>query len=92
MKGNCLSGAVEYEINQLDAAIGRCHCRTSRKADGAEIGDRHVSLSVAKLDADPGTWPSQRLDLARYPLVFIPELAAVSGVATRRPTEDLRPD
>jgi len=34
MKGSCLCGAVEYEIDQL-GPIGHCHCRTCRKAHAA---------------------------------------------------------
>lgn len=35
MKGSCLCGAVEYEIDQLDMPIAHCHCRTCRKAHAA---------------------------------------------------------
>ena len=35
MKGSCLCGAVEYEIDQLDMPTGHCHCRTCRKAHAA---------------------------------------------------------
>ena len=35
MKGSCLCGAVEYEIDQLDMPIAHCHCRTCRKAQAA---------------------------------------------------------
>ncbi|MBI3898945.1 MAG: GFA family protein [Gammaproteobacteria bacterium] len=35
MKGSCLCGAIEYEIDQLDMPIDHCHCRTCRKAHAA---------------------------------------------------------
>ncbi|HHY50499.1 MAG TPA: GFA family protein [Alphaproteobacteria bacterium] len=35
MKGSCLCGAIEYEIDQLDMPIVHCHCRTCRKAHAA---------------------------------------------------------
>ena len=35
MKGSCLCGAVEYEVDQLDVPISHCHCRTCRKAHAA---------------------------------------------------------
>lgn len=35
MKGSCLCGTVEYEIDQLDMPIAHCHCRTCRKAHAA---------------------------------------------------------
>jgi hypothetical protein len=35
MKGSCLCGAIEYEIDQLDSPIGHCACRTCRKAHAA---------------------------------------------------------
>ncbi len=35
MKGSCLCGAVEYEVDQLDMPITHCHCRTCRKAHAA---------------------------------------------------------
>lgn len=35
MKGSCLCGVVEYEIDQLDMPIIHCHCRSCRKAHAA---------------------------------------------------------
>jgi ADP-ribosyl-[dinitrogen reductase] hydrolase len=35
MKGSCLCGAVQYEVDRLDGPIGHCHCRTCRKANAA---------------------------------------------------------
>lgn len=35
MKGSCLCGVIEYEIDQLDMPISHCHCRTCRKAHAA---------------------------------------------------------
>jgi len=35
MKGSCLCGAVEYEIDSIDIPIGHCHCNTCRKAHAA---------------------------------------------------------
>ena len=35
MKGSCLCGAIEYEIDRIDMPIGHCHCRTCRKAHAA---------------------------------------------------------
>ena len=35
MRGSCLCGGVEYEIDQLDTPIGHCHCATCRKAHAA---------------------------------------------------------
>lgn len=35
MKGSCLCGAIEYEIDSIDMPIGHCHCQTCRKAHAA---------------------------------------------------------
>lgn len=35
VKGSCLCGAVEYEVDQLDMPIIHCHCRTCQKAHAA---------------------------------------------------------
>lgn len=35
MKGSCLCGTVEYEIDRLDMPIAHCHCHTCRKAHAA---------------------------------------------------------
>lgn len=35
MRGSCLCGSVEYEIDQLDSPIEHCSCRTCRKAHAA---------------------------------------------------------
>jgi hypothetical protein len=35
MKGSCLCGSIEYEIDRLDMPVAHCHCRTCRKAHAA---------------------------------------------------------
>ena len=35
MKGSCLCGAIEYEIDSIDMSIAHCHCRTCQKAHAA---------------------------------------------------------
>jgi len=35
MKGSCLCASIQYEVDQLDAPIGHCHCQTCRKAHAA---------------------------------------------------------
>lgn len=35
MKGSCLCGSVEYEIDSIDMPITHCHCRTCQKAHAA---------------------------------------------------------
>lgn len=35
MKGTCLCGSVEYEVDRLDTPIQHCSCKTCRKAHAA---------------------------------------------------------
>lgn len=35
MKGSCLCGAIEYEIDSIDIPVAHCHCRTCQKAHAA---------------------------------------------------------
>ena len=35
MKGSCLCGAVEYEVDRLAGPIVHCHCHTCQKAHAA---------------------------------------------------------
>ena len=35
MKGSCLCGAIEYEIDSIDMPVAHCHCRTCQKAQAA---------------------------------------------------------
>lgn len=35
MKGSCLCGAIEYEVDSLDMPISHCHCVTCQKAHAA---------------------------------------------------------
>jgi ADP-ribosyl-[dinitrogen reductase] hydrolase len=35
MKGSCLCGAIEYEIDSIDRPVAHCHCRTCQKAHAA---------------------------------------------------------
>ena len=35
MKGSCLCGGIEYQIDRIDKPVAHCHCRTCRKAHAA---------------------------------------------------------
>lgn len=35
MRGSCLCGGIEYEVDRLDMPINHCHCHTCRKAHAA---------------------------------------------------------
>lgn len=35
MKGSCLCGGIEYEVDRLDTPIQHCSCKTCRKAHAA---------------------------------------------------------
>lgn len=35
MKGSCLCGTIEYEIDSIDRPVTHCHCRTCQKAHAA---------------------------------------------------------
>lgn len=35
MKGSCLCGAIEFEIDSVDMPVVHCHCRTCQKAHAA---------------------------------------------------------
>lgn len=35
MRGSCLCGAIQYEIDSIDMPIGHCHCLTCQKAHSA---------------------------------------------------------
>lgn len=50
MKGSCLCGAVEYEVDQLDGPITHCHCVTCRKAHAAS------HTSTARVDRKHFRW------------------------------------
>src|SRR5690348_4339204 len=60
MKGSCLCGAVEYEIDQLDGAIGHCHCRTYRKAHAAAF------KPAADVNRDHFRWIKGRHKLSSF--------------------------
>ena len=50
MKGSCLCGAIQYEIDRLDTPIGHCHCHTCRKAHAAAFA------STAGVDRQHFRW------------------------------------
>lgn len=35
IKGSCLCGEIEFEVTQIEARIGHCHCSMCRKFHGA---------------------------------------------------------
>lgn len=60
MKGSCLCGAVEYEIDQLDMPIAHCHCHTCRKAHAA------MFASTAGVKREHFRWQKGREKLSVY--------------------------
>lgn len=50
MKGNCLCGAVEYEIQNFSGKIYQCHCTLCRKQSGS------ASNSGAVVSLDDFKW------------------------------------
>ena len=37
LKGSCLCGSVQYQVQQLDMPIVHCHCQTCQKAHSAAM-------------------------------------------------------
>lgn len=60
MKGSCLCGTVQYEIDQLDGPIGHCHCRTCRKSNAAAF------TSTAWVNRDHFRWLRGRERLSSF--------------------------
>lgn len=60
MKGSCLCGAIEYEIDKLDMPISHCHCRTCRKAHAA------MFVSVAGVMREDFRWVKGEEKLKAY--------------------------
>jgi hypothetical protein len=60
MKGSCLCGTVQYEIDQLDGPIGHCHCRTCRKSHAAAF------TSTAWVNRDRFRWLKGRERLSSF--------------------------
>src|SRR6266705_3197157 len=60
MKGSCLCGAIEYEIDQLDMPICHCHCGTCRKANAA------VFVSTAGVMREHFRWVKGKEKLAAF--------------------------
>ena len=54
LKGSCLCGAVNYEIERLNTPIGHCHCRTSRKVHAS------ASTTTAGVVREHFRWVSGR--------------------------------
>ena len=44
LKGSCLCGAIQYEVDCLPETIGHCHCRICQKAHGAAFGTYTYTL------------------------------------------------
>ena len=59
MKGSCLCGAVQYEIDQL-GPIGNCHCHTCRKAHAAAFA------STARVNRDHFRWLAGKEKLSSF--------------------------
>lgn len=60
MKGSCLCGAIEYEVDKLDMPITQCHCRTCRKAHAAPFA------SSAGVMREHFRWTKGEAQLASY--------------------------
>lgn len=44
VKGSCLCGSIEYEVELIQGKVFNCHCRFCRKAHGAD----YVTVALAK--------------------------------------------
>lgn len=60
MRGSCLCGELQYEIDQLDMPIGHCHCNTCRKAHAAAY------TSTAGVNREHFRWIKGEDALASY--------------------------
>ncbi len=60
MKGSCLCGVVEYEIDRLDRPIMHCHCESCRKAHAA------VYASIAGVMLEHFRWLKGEDKLTTY--------------------------
>lgn len=60
MRGGCLCGAIEYEVDQLDKSIMHCHCRTCRKAHAARF------VSTAGVNREHFRWTKGEDALKAY--------------------------
>jgi len=47
MKGSCLCGAMEYEIDSIDMPAVHCHCRICQASVGAEYNIPNNALNAA---------------------------------------------
>lgn len=59
-KGQCLCGAVSYEVDELQPRLGHCHCSMCRKFHGAAF----ATFGEAK--PEHFRWTGGEQDLAAY--------------------------
>ena len=60
LRGQCLCGAVAYEVARLDGAIEHCHCKTCRKAHASAFA------STARVARAHFQWRKGREKLTAY--------------------------
>jgi hypothetical protein len=60
LQGQCLCGAIAYEVVQLDGVIVHCHCRTCRKAHASAFA------STARVDRQHFRWRRGEDQLGAY--------------------------
>ena len=60
LRGQCLCGAIAYEVTQLDGAIVHCHCTTCRKAHASAFA------STARVVREHFRWVRGEAGLAEY--------------------------
>jgi hypothetical protein len=60
LRGQCLCGAVAYQVTQLDGEIVHCHCRTCRKVHASAFA------STARVSRAHFRWLTGEERLAAY--------------------------
>jgi ADP-ribosyl-[dinitrogen reductase] hydrolase len=60
LRGQCLCGAIAYEVAQLDGAIVHCHCTTCRKAHASAFA------STARVVREHFRWVRGEASLREY--------------------------
>jgi hypothetical protein len=59
-KGQCLCGAIKYEVDKIKSQMGHCHCSMCRKSHGAAFS------TMGEVDSKDFRWVSGKEKLKSY--------------------------
>jgi hypothetical protein len=87
LKGSCLCGGIQYEIDADLGPVTNCHCGQCRKASGSAFAS-NASVPAASFRFVAGAGVAQTRNVSRKVAMFLQPMRFTYPEEERRPSEN----